>query len=150
MIFIKTQTQLPALDMDRNVILKEDNKPIYLPDGNWYSLNSNEAELEFYKSNGIKYLNILSIDNMFCEILDEDFIGKMDADGETVKILTKCVKIDSLVQINLGIMANDENSNVQCIDYFYKSEVNFAHDHYWGNSGTYLISVDVLEYQNSK
>jgi len=150
MIFIKTQTQLPALDLDRNVILKEDNKPIYLPDGNWYSLNSNEAELEFYKSNGIKYLNILSIDNMFCEILDEDFIGKMDADGETVKILTKCVKIDSLVQINLGIMANDENSNVQCIDYFYKSEVNFAHDHYWGNSGTYLISVDVLEYQNSK
>jgi len=150
MIFIKTQTQLPALDMDRNVILKEDNKPIYLPDGNWYSLNSNEAELEFYKSNGIKYLNIVSIDNMFCEILDEDFIGKMDADGDTVKILTKCVKIDSLVQINLGIMANDENSNVQCIDYFYKSEVNFAHDHYWGNSGTYLISVDVLEYQNSK
>lgn len=150
MIFIKTQTQLPALDLDRNVILKEDNKPIYLPDGNWYSLNSNEAELEFYKSNGIKYLNILSIDNMFCEILDEDFIGKMDADGDTVKILTKCVKIDSLVQINLGIMANDENSNVQCIDYFYKSEVNFAHDHYWGNSGTYLISVDVLEYQNSK
>jgi len=47
MILIKSQSQLPALDMAGNVILNESDKPIYLPDGNWYSLNANESELEF-------------------------------------------------------------------------------------------------------
>lgn len=121
MILIKSQPQLPALDLDGNVILNGTYKPIYLPDGNYYSLNANEAEMDFYKSNGIKYLNILSIDNMFCNILDEDYIGTMDASADQIKILTKCVKTDSLLQINLGIMCSDENENTQVIDYFYKN-----------------------------
>lgn len=54
MVIVKSQTQLPALNTDGHVILKEDNKAIYLPDGNWYALSADESELEFYKSNGIK------------------------------------------------------------------------------------------------
>lgn len=92
----------------------------------------------------------MSIDNMFCNMLDEELIGKMDADGDNIKILTKCVKMGALTQVNFGVMSTDAQQHTQIIDYFYKSCVTVNGDAYWANTGIYLISVDVLEFANSK
>lgn len=49
MVILKAQSDLPALDLEGNVIIAEDGNPVKLPDGNWYALKCDTSEMEFYQ-----------------------------------------------------------------------------------------------------
>lgn len=73
------QGELPLLDANGNVILKEKNQVFMAPDGNGgiFSALGNEGIIEHMKNHGIKYLSVGNVDNILIHMIDPIAIGLM-------------------------------------------------------------------------
>lgn len=76
-VFFFTQSTLPCLNIEGKIILESKSSIASAPDGNggvYTSLQSSGA-LEDMKKRGVKWINIISIDNALVKIADPIFIG---------------------------------------------------------------------------
>lgn len=74
-----TQGELPLINEEGKIVLKEKGKLFMAPDGNggiYEALRKNKI-LEEMETEGVDYLGICNVDNILMNVLDEDFIGLM-------------------------------------------------------------------------
>lgn len=53
---------------------------------------------------------------MFTEVLDEQFISYFDQNNNDCKVMIKSIQMDSLTQINMGLLCKDNGDNIQIVD----------------------------------
>lgn len=85
------QGELPLINEEGRIVLKEKGKVFMAPDGNggiFEALRKNNI-LKEMEANGVKYLGIGNVDNILLNLLDEVFIGLMVKDN--YELATKTV-----------------------------------------------------------
>ncbi len=76
-IYFFNQRDLPAVDLDGNLILSDSLAPFTAPDGHGGALLAlkNSSMIDIMKENGIKYLSYFQVDNPLVNIADPVFLG---------------------------------------------------------------------------
>lgn len=100
------QEMAPATDYDGKVYLEEKYRLATSPNGNggWFSSMLVSNVIDIVNKNGIKWLNVFSVDNVLQRIADPVFIGAMEATGS--KVGSKVVRKAS----------RDEKVGVMCLE----------------------------------
>ncbi len=92
-LYFFKQRDLPAVDLNNNLILSDKTKPFTAPDGHGGALLALKSSgmIDLMKKNGIKYISYFQVDNPLVDIADPIFIGLHILEGSEVssKVLPK-------------------------------------------------------------
>lgn len=150
--FIKffIQEKAPCVDLNGKILLEEKDRVATSPNGNggWFNslLNNVEAKEMFEKYN-IKWLNVVSVDNVLQKIADPVFIGAT-IEGQ-YEVGSKVIKkVDAFEKVGVMCNKNERPSIVEYIDLTEEMAVEIDENgervYNFGIVLNYLFKVDTL------
>lgn len=74
-VFLFSQDDIPAFDMDGKLMLAEKNRVATAPNGNGGLYSALYPLLDKLSSKGVKYIHVYSVDNVLCKVADPLMIG---------------------------------------------------------------------------
>lgn len=92
-VYFFMQDMAPALDKDGKILLETKSLPAMAPNGNggWFSSLKRSGLLDSLEKQGVRWLNVFSVDNVLQRIADPVFLGLVLEDGNEAgaKVIAK-------------------------------------------------------------